>query len=138
MKEIRKFCENTLLTTEQEKLKVEALLHRETDTETYSDVKKAINTNTLQTKMACQKRKSRKYKSYADALKQSPDIASNHSRPMSFIDHLRKGQRLQTSRNQKDKTTTEPGTIRILQRPKWKTDKPDPAPSLEPLATERI
>ena len=171
MKEIIKFCENTPSTTEQEKVKVDAPLHRETDTETYSDIKKAINTNTLQTKMACQKRKSRKlyslkygkpqsksataaaknrkkkqklesqkenYKSYADALKQSPDMASNHSRPMNFIDHLWKGQRPRTSHNQKDITTTEPGTIRILQHPKRKMDKPDPAPSVEPPATERI
>ena len=71
MKEIIKFCENTLSTTEQEKVKVDALLHRETDTETYSDIKKAINTNTLQTKMACQKRKSRKFYSLKYSKPQS-------------------------------------------------------------------
>ena len=89
-------------------------------------------------KQQLEPRKGRNDRSYADVLNQSPPITSNQSRPINFIDHLRKRQRPPTYHNQKDNATTVPGTIKSLQHPKRKTEKPNPTPFLEPQETERF
>eukprot|EP00795_Rhopilema_esculentum_P000471 gene471-10148_t len=139
------------------------------DTDTYNDVKKTINANTLQTKNTCQKRKSRKLyylkygkpqnknvaaaskekkqqiapqkekeeKSYAGAVKRPQQMASNQSRPMSFVDHL-KNVRASTSQSQRDRATKVPGMIKILQRPKQRTEKSNQTTHVEAQTTEEI